>query len=168
MERCTMEDILMLQEIGVETFTDAFGALNTPENMKTYLAQAFNLTQLEMQLSNVDSSFYFIYADDEIAGYIKVNVGATQTEHMGDECLEVERIYIRKQFQGQGLGVHLINKAMELANEQHKKKIWLGVWEKNSGAIRFYKKMGFVKTGTHVFYMGEEEQTDFLMERMLV
>jgi diamine N-acetyltransferase len=86
---------------------------------------------------------------------------------MGDESLEIERIYIINKFQKHGLGKYLLNKAMEIALERNKKKIWLGVWEKNESAITFYKKMGFVQTGAHSFYMGDEEQIDFIMTKSL-
>jgi diamine N-acetyltransferase len=87
---------------------------------------------------------------------------------MGKESLEIERIYIKKEFQKHGLGKLLFNKAMEIAGKRNKKKIWLGVWEKNENAIAFYQKMGFVQTGTHSFYMGEEEQIDFIMTKTLL
>lgn len=61
-----------------------------------------------------------------------------------------------------------MNKAIEIASDRHKKKVWLGVWEKNEGAIAFYQKMGFVQTGTHVFRLGDEEQTDLVMTRSLL
>jgi diamine N-acetyltransferase len=87
---------------------------------------------------------------------------------MGDEALEIERIYIKKQFQKHGLGTSLYNKALEMAAALDKKKVWLGVWEKNDNAIAFYKKMGFVQVGSHSFYMGDEEQTDLIMIKSLV
>ncbi|MGG3626230.1 GNAT family N-acetyltransferase, partial [Bacillus gobiensis] len=86
----------------------------------------------------------------------------------GDESLEIERIYIKNKFQKHGLGKYLLNKAMEIAMESNKKKIWLGVWGKNENAIAFYKKMGFVQTGAHSFYMGDEEQIDFIMIKLLI
>lgn len=165
--KCTLEDLPLLQEIGRETFNETFKNLNSPENMKVYLEGAFNLTQLGTQLSNPSSEFFFIYCNEEIAGYLKVNVDEAQTEKEGDESLEIERIYIRKEFQGQGLGHHLINKGIELAKEQDKQKIWLGVWEKNEGAISFYRKMGFTQSGTHSFHMGDEKQTDLVMTKIL-
>jgi len=54
-----------------------------------------------------------------------------------------------------------------MATTNKKKKIWLGVWEKNENALAFYNKMGFVQTGTHFFYMGDEEQTDIIMMKTL-
>ncbi|WP_141434418.1 GNAT family N-acetyltransferase [Bacillus sp. 03113] len=168
MKKCSLEDIHILQEISYETFNDAFCDLNTPENMQTYLERSFNLEQLEKELSNVFSSFFFIYSNEELAGYLKVNMNEAQSDNIDREALEIERIYIRSKFQGQGLGQHLINKGLEIAKEQNKKKVWLGVWEKNEGAIRFYKRMGFVKSGAHFFYMGDEKQTDFVMTKTLI
>jgi ribosomal protein S18 acetylase RimI-like enzyme len=87
---------------------------------------------------------------------------------MGDVSLEIERIYIKKKFQKHGLGKHLLNKAMEIAMERKKMKIWLGVWEENENAIAFYQKKGFVQTGAHSFYMGDEEQVDLIMTKTLL
>lgn len=166
-KKCTIEDLELLQEISIETFRDTFKDQNSPENMKAYLDRAFNLAQLENELSNVFSEFYFVYSNKELAGYLKVNIDAAQSENMGNASLEIERIYIRKAHHKQGLGKFLINKALEIALERHKRKIWLGVWEKNVNAVAFYKKMGFVQTGSHSFYMGDEEQTDFIMTKTL-
>ena len=167
-KKCNLEDLEILQEISIETFNDTFKDQNSPENMKAYLERAFNLKQLEKELSNISSQFFFVYFNDEVAGYLKVNTNDAQSEEMGDESLEIERIYIRNKFQKHGLGKYLLNKAMEIAMERNKKKIWLGVWEKNENAIAFYKKMGFVQTGAHSFYMGDEEQIDFIMTKTLI
>jgi diamine N-acetyltransferase len=167
-KKCTLEDLHTLQEISYETFHQTFKDQNSPENMAAYLEKAFNLNQLEKELSHPSSLFYFVYSNGEVAGYLKMNTNDAQSEEMGDESLEIERIYIHQTFQKHGLGKHLFQKAMEVAMEQHKTKIWLGVWEKNQNAIGFYQRMGFVQTGTHSFYMGEEEQTDYIMTKTLL
>lgn len=166
-KKCTFEDLGLLQEISIETFNETFKNQNSPENMKAYLEKAFNLKQFEEDLSNISSEFYFIYSNKEIAGYLKINTN-NATEIMGNDSLEIERIYIRKKFHKQGLGKYLINKAIEISIERNKEKIWLGVWEKNESAITFYKRMDFVQTGAHSFYMGDEEQIDFIMTKTLI
>ncbi|MDO3677826.1 GNAT family N-acetyltransferase [Paenibacillus ehimensis] len=166
-KKCTLEDLRQLQEISYETFNETFKHQNSPENMNAYLERAFNLEQLEKELSNISSQFFFVYFHHEVAGYLKLNTNDAQSEEMGDESLEIERIYIKNKFQKHGLGKYLLNKAMEIAMEQNKTKIWLGVWEKNENAIAFYKKMGFVQTGAHSFYMGDEEQLDFIMTKIV-
>ncbi|MEH7388606.1 GNAT family N-acetyltransferase [Bacillus sp. JJ1521] len=165
---CTLEDLHKLQEISYETFNETFEEQNSPENMHAYLERAFNLEQLEKEISNVFSNFFFVYLYNELAGYLKININDAQSEEMGNESLEIERIYIKHKFQKHGLGKYLLNKAMEFALEQNKKKIWLGVWEKNENALAFYQKVGFVQTGAHSFYMGDEEQIDIIMTKTLI
>jgi diamine N-acetyltransferase len=168
LKKCTLEDSRKLQEISYETFHETFKHQNSSENMKAYLERAFNLEQLEKELSNISSQFFFVYFNKEVAGYLKVNTDYDQSEEMGDKSLEIERIYIRNKFQKHGIGKYLLNKALEIAVEGNKKKIWLGVWEKNENAIAFYKRMGFVQTGAHSFYMGNEEQMDLIMTKTLL
>lgn len=136
--------------------------------MNAYMDKAFDLEQLEEELSNMSSQFFFVYFNNELAGYLKINTDNAQSEKMGEDALEVERIYIRNKYQKVGLGKYLLNKAIEIAMELSKRKIWLGVWENNENAIAFYSKMGFIKSGTHSFYMGNEEQIDIIMIKNLI
>ena len=167
-KRCTFEDLHTLQEISYETFNDTFKDQNSPENMYAYLESAFSLKQLEKELTNTYSEFFFVYFNNEVAGYLKINTHDAQSERMSDESLEIERIYIKKNFQKRGLGKDLLHTALTIAIERKKKKIWLGVWKKNEDAIAFYEKMGFVQTGAHSFYMGNEEQIDYIMTKTLI
>ncbi|EKN70923.1 protease synthase and sporulation negative regulatory protein PAI 1 [Neobacillus bataviensis LMG 21833] len=167
-KKCTREDLCTLQEISYETFNETFKHQNSHENMNAYLERAFNLKQLEKELGTISSEFFFVYFNNEIAGYLKVNTNDAQTEQLGNESIEIERIYIKNKFQKEGLGKYLLNKALEIAIERDKKNVWLGVWEKNENAIGFYKKMGFVQTGAHSFYMGDEEQIDLIMIKTLI
>ncbi|PQP81711.1 GNAT family N-acetyltransferase [Paenibacillus sp. PCH8] len=166
-EMCAVEHVHELQEISYETFNETFKEQNSPENMKAYLEKAFHSEQLEHELSNVDSQFFLVYLDATVAGYLKVNIHDAQSEKMGLEFLEIERVYIRKEFQNHGLGKVLLHKAIDIAKDYGKKKIWLGVWEKNEKAIAFYEKMGFVQMSTHAFYMGDEEQIDLIMTKAI-
>jgi len=166
-KECMLEDLRELQKISVETFTETFKDQNSLEHLNAYLERAYNLDQLEQELANRSSQFFFVYYTQEVAGYLKVNTDEAQSEAMGADSLEVERIYVKKKFQKHGLGKQLLNKALEIALEQKKKKIWLGVWEENVNAIAFYQKKGFVQSGTHSFYMGDDEQVDLIMSQTL-
>lgn len=167
-KKCSIEDLQKLQEISIQTFTETFKDQNSPENLKAYLERAFNREQLEKELSNTFSEFYFIYFNEKLAGYLKVNIDYAQTEEIADEALEIERIYIKSNFKGNGLGNFLMEKAVEIAIGNKKKLIWLGVWEKNENAVEFYKNWGFVQIGVHSFYMGDEEQIDYIMSKSLI
>jgi len=165
--KCTKEELPKLQNISITTFTETFQEQNSPEHLQAYLEKAYNLKQLGREVANPSSQFFFVSVNEEVAGYLKVNTDDAQTEPMGSDSLEVERIYIKKTFQKHGLGKLLMDKAVEIAMEQQKKNIWLGVWEDNENALAFYQKKGFVQTGSHSFFMGDDEQVDLIMVRTL-
>ncbi|QER66830.1 GNAT family N-acetyltransferase [Paucilactobacillus nenjiangensis] len=156
-----------LQAISIETFTATFGQQNTADNLQHYLDDAYNLKTLSNELRNPDSYFYFLYVDEAIAGYLKLNVNHAQSENMGGEALEVERIYLTSNYQKFGLGKKLIYFAEQQAKQLHKKLIWLGVWEHNNNAQHFYEHLGFVPFSSHSFWMGTNRQTDILMQKSL-
>ncbi|HHQ1160190.1 TPA: GNAT family N-acetyltransferase, partial [Listeria innocua] len=116
--------------------------------------------KLSDELKNPHSYFYFVFHQEAIAGYLKLNIGDAQTEEIAGNTIEIERIYVLKSFQKKGLGKELFNQAIEIAKEVDAEKIWLGVWEKNKNAIQFYAKLGFIKNGQHDFFMGDDCQTD--------
>lgn len=166
-QQCIEKDLEKLKEISIETFYDTFHAQNKEENMARYLKQSFTIEKLREELQNEHSTFYFLMVDEQIAGYLKVNIEDAQTEAQGNDALEVERIYLKKSFQGKGLGELGLQKAIKDARKLGKRKIWLGVWEKNVPAIRFYKKHGFIQTDAHTFWMGDEQQIDYIMMKVL-
>lgn len=166
-KKISLNDLVALQTLSIKTFTDTFAKDNTPEDLKDYLDQAYTEEKLTSELQNKQSEFYFIHSDDQLAGYLKINVNDAQTETIEEDALEIERIYIDSDFKRLGLGKMLYNKAIERAKELNKTAIWLGVWERNFSAMKFYRKMGFTQVGAHSFFMGEDEQTDLIMKKNL-
>ena len=165
--KCVAGDLHALHALSCQTFSDAFAHLNTPDNMARYLNGAFHPDKLASELENAQSRFDFLYADGALAGYIKCNTDGAQTDVFDPSALEIERIYVKKAFQGQGLGGALIARACDSARSLGKTFVWLGVWEKNAGAIRFYERHGFVSVGQHAFYLGDDAQTDIVMRKAL-
>ncbi|WP_042203221.1 GNAT family N-acetyltransferase [Paenibacillus camerounensis] len=166
-KKCILDDLHLLQALSIETFDETFKDQNSPEVMKAYLDKAFSVEKLEQELACPGSAFFFTMVNGEPAGYLKLNINEAQSDEMGADALEIERIYISSRYHGQGLGKHLINHALVNAARHNKGRVWLGVWENNGPAIGFYEKMGFVRTGTHIFQMGDEAQTDLIMEKVL-
>lgn len=167
LSRCTTADVQALRSISYETFDETFAPYNTPDNMSAYMDQAYDVNKLEEELLHPHSQFYFVIKDGQHAGYMKLNTDDAQSEPMGDEALEIERIYVRSTFQKQGLGRYLLDQALNIAAEHRKSEIWLGVWENNDNALAFYHRLGFVQIGEHSFYMGDDRQTDLIMMRKL-
>ncbi|WKN40907.1 GNAT family N-acetyltransferase [Tunicatimonas pelagia] len=153
-----------LQEIGKRTFAETYSSGNSEENMTEYLKSQFSTKKLETELTDKNTAFYFAKLGGKVIGYLKINLGQSQTEIKDGNALEIERIYVLKEFQGKKVGQLLCKKAVELARKQNVDYVWLGVWEHNPRAIRFYEKNGFVAFDSHIFKLGNEEQTDIMMK----
>ena len=160
--KCTERDLHTLKDVSIKTFDDTFRSKNKPENIDAYLKNTFQISLLEKELKHPSSEFYFILYNSQVAGYLKINTLEAQTEQIGNNALEIERLYLLSSFQKKGLGNQLMEFAFKRARKLNKQAIWLGVWEKNINAIAFYKKYGFKKIDAHSFYMGDEEQVDWI------
>ena len=160
----SLSEIEELQSISKHTFSETFAEQNSKENLELFLNQAYNLEVLGRELSNPDSTFYLLYDDNGLQGYMKMNRRRAQTEYQGEKAIEIERIYVMKRAQGLGYGKALLQKAIEVSKSENLPLLWLGVWEKNVSAIRFYQKNGFTPFGEHIFMLGADPQRDILMK----
>ena len=162
-----LTDIETLQTISRQTFIETFADLNTEENMQKYLEEGLSVDRLTTELINPNSEFYFATLADKTIGYLKINLGKAQTELKDQSALEIERIYVLKEYHGQQVGQILYDKAFDIATQTRANYMWLGVWEENPRAINFYKKNGFVEFDKHIFKLGNDEQTDIMMKLTL-
>lgn len=163
--KATKNDVADLQRIGIQTFSETFASHNTEENMAKYLEEFLSVEKLSEELNNEASNFYFATLNNEIIGYLKLNFGSAQTELQDNNSLEIERIYVLQKYFGKKVGQVLYEKAMQIASEMNLHYIWLGVWEENIRAQKFYKKNGFVEFDKHIFKLGDDEQTDLMMKK---
>lgn len=163
----TLNDIEQLQQIGRQSFYETFSSGNTEENMKKYLEEGFSKSKLMTELSDNNAEFYFATLGKNVIGYLKINFGQSQTELKDDKALEIERIYVLKDFHGKNIGQLLYDQALQIARLKNADYVWLGVWEKNPRAINFYKKNGFIVFDKHVFKLGNDEQLDIMMKLKL-
>lgn len=157
-----------LQEIALETFIHSYQHLNKPQNFQFYIDRAFTIEKLKSELASNLSFFFFVSIESTVIGYLKLNIGEAQSERFDDSYLEIERIYLRKNFQGKGIGRKMITYAEFQAEQLNKSTIWLGVWDQNPNAIAFYSKLGFIQTGSHIFKFGDEDQIDIIMQKVLL
>lgn len=163
----TTGDAEMLAELGVRTFYDTFAKDNTPENMAVYLKQSFSPEIQLDELSQPDVVFLIAEAEGIPVGYAQLILNSRDETIKGIRPLEIRRIYALQEFLGKGVGKVLMLATLNEAKERGHDCVWLGVWEKNQRAIDFYKKWGFREVGTHVFSLGNDPQTDFVMELTL-
>ncbi|MBK0381922.1 GNAT family N-acetyltransferase [Pedobacter sp. SD-b] len=158
-----IHQVNLLQKISKETFLLAFADDNTQENLAIYFEKTFSIAALTHQIHQSNSKFYFVYHDDLLAAYFKINIGESQTEIGAQDGIELERLYVYPTFQNKKIGNFIINEVKIKAVLDDKKYIWLGVWEHNINAIRFYQNQGFKKFDSHIYPIGKDLQTDWMM-----
>ncbi len=162
-EKVNESEVEHLQYISRQTFAETFSGSNSKENMDKYLKENLSIEKLSEELNNENSHFFFIKDGERNIGYLKLNMGPSQTELKDETALEIERIYVIQEYQGKKVGQQLYDKAIQVAKEKKAQYVWLGVWEENHKAIQFYNKNGFEVFDKHVFVLGDEKQTDLMM-----
>lgn len=163
-QKVSIKEIYQLQQISKQTFFETFSSSNSEVNMEIYLQKEFSYEKLSAELNDKNVEFYFAIDEDKVIGYLKLNQAASQTELKDDNAIEIERIYVLKEFHGKNIGQLLYEKSIDIANQKGFQYVWLGVWEKNQRAINFYIKNGFIEFDKHIFKLGEDNQTDIMMK----
>jgi ribosomal protein S18 acetylase RimI-like enzyme len=162
-------DAKPLTDLSYTTFWDAFAhhPKNAPDDLAHYMRQAFSVEQISQELTDPKSVFLVAEIEGELAGYAKLAFDNTEPDIVAEWPVELSRLYSQQKFIGKGVGQALMDACIELAKKQGRDVIWLGVWEFNPRAQRFYEKNGFTTVGSHTFVLGSDPQTDLLMQRKL-
>ncbi|WP_133271619.1 GNAT family N-acetyltransferase [Hymenobacter radiodurans] len=159
-----------LTELGRQTFQATFAADNRPEDMATYLAQNFSLEKQLAELQDPQTTFLLAHMQQELVGYAKLSLNSALGLEEGKPAtgrLEIERLYVREDWLGTGLGATLMRRAIEEARTHSCRTIVLGVWEHNRRAVEFYKRFGFKEIGRHAFQLGDDVQNDLILRKGL-
>lgn len=164
---CTTADIPALIQLGIKTFYDTFIPFNKQEDMEAYLNSTFTQERLHTEFEEEGSVFFLAVHGERPAGYAKIRMKTGHDQPEGRKPMEIERLYVLNDFLGHGIGAKLMEQCLAWGKFIQCDVVWLGVWEHNERAKRFYTKWGFEKYSQHVFMLGNDEQTDHLMKKQL-
>jgi diamine N-acetyltransferase len=173
----TLEDSSTLAALGRRTFVEAFGSDNHPDDLERYVDEAFSESRIAEQLADPDAVFLLIertsardrsgpFRAAAPVGYAHLRPGSTPSVE-GVEPVELVRIYVEHHLTGSGYGRRLLHAVVDVARRRGHDTLWLGVWEHNLAAQRFYARWGFRAVGQLRFVLGSEIQTDRIMSRPL-
>jgi ribosomal protein S18 acetylase RimI-like enzyme len=158
----------VLANLSIATFCETFAHNNSKADMDKYIADNMQEAHLLAELQDNRNIFYLAWHHNRLAGYAKVRTGQTPPEMAGTpNAVELERIYVLKEFIGKKVGAALLQQCLGYAVQHHYSTLWLGVWEHNQPAIAFYQRWGFTFCGSHAFLLGNDLQTDLLMKKDL-
>ncbi|MDQ2921269.1 MAG: GNAT family N-acetyltransferase [Acidobacteriota bacterium] len=165
LRRAKVDDAGLLAELGAHTFSETFGADNNPTDMAAYLALSFSEAQQAAELADPHSTFHIAETNGVAVGYAMLRSGSWLDGVTDDKPIELVRLYVSREHLGRGVGAALMRVCMNEASHHGHRTLWLGVWEHNHRAQAFYRRWNFHEVGTHIFQLGDDAQTDILMER---
>jgi diamine N-acetyltransferase len=174
--KTTLGDLPKLVDISKSTFIEAFAHQNNPDDFNAYVNSAFTLQTLENEFNTEGVSFYFLENENKPIAYFKMTENKSPLhsskpnievdyDFSNTKSIELDRIYVLSEHHGKGVAQLIMDFINFVAEEKGNDFVWLGVWEHNPKAIRFYQKVGFEKFGTHIFDIGDDPQTDWMMWR---
>ncbi len=167
--RATSDDAQLISELSAITFLDTFAGTCTDEDMRGFIEEYFNKSQVQSELQNKDDFYFIAFVDGRAAGYIRIKEEISDVEIINKhKAIELKRIYVLKEYLSKKVGAALMNFALDFAAQKNYELVWLGVWEHNERAKVFYKKFGFENSGVeHPFPIGNTPQTDVWLYKFI-
>lgn len=157
-----------VRELAIEVYTDTFAEHNTEENLQAFFNETYTLEKFTTEFSEEGSVLYVALDDLKIIGFLRLRISHEVEDQLGKNTIELQRLYIHRDYHGSsGVSRMLMEEALAYAEANKFDWIWLGVWERNFKAQKFYAKWDFERFGEHVFQMGDDPQIDWLMKRKL-
>jgi GNAT superfamily N-acetyltransferase len=161
----TTDDAAALAELGARAFAHSFAHSCSPADMAAYLAATYGAAQQAAELC--DPAVRILVADAApepgLDGFVMLREGPPPDCVGGARPIELARLYTRVGGTSRGVGSLLMHAAKADARGRGFRTLWLGVWEHNHGARRFYARHGFIDVGAHDFLLGADPQTDRLL-----
>ena len=167
-QKADIKNLDKLRTLAIKIFTETFESDNNPDDFRLYMDEAFSEEKIKSEYLEPGSQYFEAIIDQDLVGYARVRENNEVDKELGQSHVELMRIYVDTPWQGKGIALELLNACENFARESGKEWIWLGVWEHNPKAKHFYKKHGYEKFSEHKFWVGNDEQTDWLMKKKLI
>ncbi|MBL7740646.1 MAG: GNAT family N-acetyltransferase [Chitinophagaceae bacterium] len=149
------KDASLLSEIATLTFIESHGHSAKPEDINAYVTAKYSRNAFEKELTDAKNTYHILYHDQRPAGYSKIIFDSPYTGSPISNITKLERIYLLKEFYNLQLGSQLFQFNVDLSKRNNQLGIWLYVWKENTRAVDFYKRKGFLITGSHDFKISE-------------
>lgn len=162
----TPADAALLTNLGARTFRDAFGPDNASADVEQHVAATHSPAAVAANLADPNATVLIATdASGRPLGYAALLAGSAIAPVRADAPLELERLYVEHAATGGGVGSALMAAVLGHAARGGHDAVWLGVWERNTRAVRFYERWGFAAVGDKTFTVGTDVQRDLVMAR---
>lgn len=160
-----LTDVNLISALGITTCYEAYFELDPSHDLADYCINFFSLQQVTNELNNKNSTYLIAEFKGNAVGFVKLREGKKVDCLQDKNTIEIQRIYLLEKVQGRGFGKLLIDKSIEIGREKGYEMIWLGVWDKNIAAQKFYEKIGMKNVGITDFSDGKNKFINFVFAK---
>ncbi|MCJ7466901.1 MAG: GNAT family N-acetyltransferase [Maribacter sp.] len=132
----------MYIEVGRTSYAQHYNHLWQQGDPSVYLEKNFARKALLREIADSNALFFIVYDGPIAVGILKIQKNANLGPYRADEAMLLDKIYILKQYSGKGIGIKVLDFAVEFGKTHNKKLIWLEAMQKGP-ALQFYFKNGF-------------------------
>lgn len=158
-------DATSLSALAERTFRATFAAFNAPEDMDAHCTGNYAVAIVAREIAQPRIVTLVSEHDGNLTGYAQLRWSDVPSCVSGARPAEIARLYVDTIWHGQGVAQALTARAVDFAIAGGADRLWLGVWENNHRALAYYRKLGFVEVGAHIFMVGPDPQNDLLLAR---
>jgi ribosomal protein S18 acetylase RimI-like enzyme len=161
------QEMAALRELAIETYLETFEGTATAEDTDLLLKSAYNENRLLEELYEQGSVLYHAFTGDRLVAFLRMRENPEVEHHLGKNTFELQRLYVQRDFHGKKVADQLMEIACQEAISRKVDWLWLGVWERNFRAQRFYARWGFERFSEHTFWVGNDPQIDWLFRKRI-
>ena len=160
--KATIEDLHLISVLAITTHYEAYFELDPSPDLADYCIRFFNLETVKAELENPKLTYLIAEFVGNAVGFAELREGKKIECMQGKNAIEIQRIYVIEPKKGRKIGKALIKKCCEIGQEKGYETIWLGVWDRNIEAQKFYEKIGMKNVGLTDFSDGKNEFLNFV------
>jgi ribosomal protein S18 acetylase RimI-like enzyme len=156
--RAGSHDAEFIALLGRITFAETFGHLfvSHAADLRAYLDRTFAVSKLRHSLEQTRNAYWLAMIDELPVGYAKLKTPSPINLLGGEHVAQLQKIYVLREFLGQGIGKPLFEAVLEHATAQPIGALWLDVLKENRRAIGFYERLGFAALGEDTYSIGAQ------------
>ncbi|WP_242110625.1 GNAT family N-acetyltransferase [Luteimonas aquatica] len=164
--RAGLDDADTLSALAARTFTETFGHLYPPEDLRHFLDETYSAESHRRLLADPAYAFWLLEREDgEAAGYALAGACGLPHGEVLPQDGELKRLYVLQSLHNGGWGGRLFRASLDWLEREGPRTLWIGVWSQNLGAQRFYERHGFRRVGEYEFPVGRVRDLEFILRR---
>ncbi|XWX04256.1 GNAT family N-acetyltransferase [Aggregatilineales bacterium SYSU G02658] len=138
-----LKDVQAIREVGIATWWATYSGLLAPQAIAAVLRRGWRDEVIRGQINHDAYHVLVAEVEEEVTGVLFARLPQVQAPAM------IERLYVRPDAQGHGLGYGLWRTLVERL-PQAVQAVELDVLASNAKAIAFYQRIGFVEASRFV------------------